>query len=488
MNYKNVVGTLEQKNVFQRAGMVLIAAYALFIFYAYAHIEAVSADESWFWNVSQGISWHHSIKNMLLTESYLGYGAFYWQTLKVLHSFFAVRMVWALLIVSVPFCIALTGLKVFDFSCRQLFFSLFLYFSCPLAWFTGKIIGPEVFGQALGCWGAFLIFFGYKKRKSLFICIGAVLTGLATGVKLYNIVFIIFPALYVLISEIKQKKTKELALYALLCIPCFLVGFIHGGGYIMIANPSLYKKSLPPTNGFRMDYLQQVLFREYIEWDLVNSGGMDNTIISVLGCIGLFLVSLSKGKNKILACSAFASIVLLLLSCCFSARFLGWYLLPAIFIIPLCLSASLLTIPILLLNFVLVFSPLSYQVTSKFQWIENVKNVDRIKLRIQDWESAYSDEIKKYSFVEFAQGLPFYAEYIYKDGEASGENQLIFISKRALTNRHIKNLLWQAEQELNGYKLVDFKDGVYFLKFESQTALDSLFDGAEDVQDAIVTQ
>lgn len=234
----------------------------------------------------------------------------------------------------------------------------------------------------------------------------------------------------------------------------------------MVFSRLLFKSNLPPVGKFSFRYMPYVLFGKTIEWDLVNSGGMNNTIMNIPCCFVLFIISFLSKNNRILSVSCVVSTVLLLFSCCFSSRFLGWYLLPLVFLLSLLTANSKFAVPVLILNFLLVLHPLLYQITSKVDQIQNIKNSDILNLHIKNWKSSYDDSYKHYSFVEISDSLDFDCSYDYKDGESSGEKQLLFISNRALSNNHIKNLLYQSKTNLNGYSLVDYKDGIWFCKFE----------------------
>lgn len=146
----------------KRIAFALFLAYAFFTLYACIHIEAMVLDENWFWGLSRDIHWHHSIKEALFTQNYLGYGALYWQILKVIKSFAVARFLWAVMLISIPVCICVFCKTILGVAAQKMLAALMLCLSCPFTWFTGKIIGSEVLGQFLWLLGSahfFLLLF-----------------------------------------------------------------------------------------------------------------------------------------------------------------------------------------------------------------------------------------------------------------------------------------------------------------------------------------
>ena len=461
MNHHTSLGNLEKDKTFLKTIIGLIVIYSLFIFYVFWHIEAKSYDERWFYSISQGIRWHHSVKNLLLTENYLGYGAIYWIIIKILHSFFVVRMVWAIMIISIPICTCILCRKVLNFSMRNIFFSILIYFSCPLVWFTGKIIGPEILGQALGCWGISTILIGHFKEKSYCLIIGVFLVGLATGVKLYNFVFYIFSMFYIFLDFLAGKSYKKILVYIIIIytfVLCcgFLCGYGAGNVWSAVGGGGGALSIRCP--------LKHILFSEQISWDLINVGGLNRLIMHVPCLAAIFILS-KKTKKKI---AGILSIFILLLAVCFKSYFSGWYLFPLIIIISICVPDSFLMFPILILNLIFMFAPLSYQIESKIEQIQNIKNIDIINLHIRNWEKNYNKDYKKNYFVEFVD-KPY--SFLYQDEayeEKNAEKQLLFFSRRSLVLSRNKYLFLQAKNNQNGYKLVDYRDGVFLVQFERE--------------------
>lgn len=129
-----------------------IFLYALFMIYSCLHIESMAPDERWFMRVLDSEITLKSLRDIVNVPNYLGYGAIYWIILKFLGSFLRIRLFSFLLLLSIPICIMFLNRKL-GYSERGVFLSCILYLSCPLSWFTGKIIGPEIMGWAVGTWG-----------------------------------------------------------------------------------------------------------------------------------------------------------------------------------------------------------------------------------------------------------------------------------------------------------------------------------------------
>ena len=218
------------------------------------------------------------------------------------------------------------------------------------------------------------------KRSAI---LGWILLGISIGIKLNYICLAAFSGIYILLDSFYQKEIKPETIKTLLKRIAYaalgsLAGFVISSP-IFILNTKQYFEELGGVySDFSLKYLDNVLNRTWIEWDLVNSGGMTNTIISIWAFFAIFILGLKFSKKKISVYSAcISSIFLILISC--KSRFLGWYLLPIIFLSSLSVSNSRWMILIICINLCCMHTNIEYQIKSKIEQIQNVESIDTIE-------------------------------------------------------------------------------------------------------------
>ena len=203
---------------------------------------------------------------------------------------------------------------------------------------------------------------------------------------------------------------------------------------------------------YSLQNLQKVLSERRIEWDLVNAGGMNQTIISMTALLMIFMLSLWYLQDRKLTIAGIASILLLITLCC-KDRFLGWYLMPMIYMVAVCVPDTNKMAVVALLHFSVMFVGIRYQITSKLDQIHMIKHRNVIETRMQEWERMYPG-YEKYCFIETCvEGLPMFPIYNYQ--KDISEKQIIFISHRARANAQIDQIYQQALQQIDGYELVE---------------------------------
>ena len=432
---------------------VLYLVYATFMIYVYVHTDAMVPDEQWFLNIVNDITLDR-IDKIFSMPNYLGYGSIYWLILKILDNFLAMRLLSLLAIFLVPVSIVYIMKNVLNKDIDEINCALLLYLSSPLAWFTGKIIGPELIGNIIGIVGAIVMIKSkqIKRNKTRNFLIGSIIVGIATGIKLYYVTYAIFSFIYILwdYKDNLRESIKKIV------TDIFTLGIGVAIG-LVIANPVLltdfdtFRNNFASTSGYSITYLPNIFFRNYIEADLVNSGGLTKMVISLFGIIGVFISGLLL--NRRLFCAGMCSFLFLTLACC-KERFLGWYLLPLVFILPICFCKIRFRYFIIMLNLIIMFSSVLYQITFKSEQISNVRNELPIANEVKKWEDIYFG-YKPYYFIEpCMQYIPFSIAYAYKFGE--DEEELIFVSKHARNNVDVETIVCKAKEEVEGYRIVGF--------------------------------
>ncbi len=131
---------------------LFILIYGGFMLWCSMHTEALVPDEKWFLKIIKNDVRLDSIKSLIYTPNYLGYGSIYWILMGILGNFRMMRLVSGIALISILACLILT-LKLWKVEKKVVFYSTAIYLSAPLTWFTGKMIGPEILGYATGVWG-----------------------------------------------------------------------------------------------------------------------------------------------------------------------------------------------------------------------------------------------------------------------------------------------------------------------------------------------
>ena len=175
----------------------------------YSLLNATVPDETWFYGIVKNDMNIASLKDLLRTPNFLGYGEIYWIILWCLHSFALMRLLSWICLVTVPIVLIIFMRLVVKRKWHSIAIAIMLFLSCPMSWFTGKIIGPELIGNAFGVIGFVTAISGIlssnTKYSRIIIFMGVVL-GISFAIKLYYIVYGIFIAIFVSLRVSFQNK------------------------------------------------------------------------------------------------------------------------------------------------------------------------------------------------------------------------------------------------------------------------------------------
>lgn len=436
--------------------------YASVLLYFYLQTDAFVPDESWFYSYVNVID----LSKAFFVENYLGYGSLYWIIIKLSQNFAVMRVIsWACAIF-VPICIYLTLRYVKRSSPRQIMMASICFYSMPLSWFTGKIIGPELISNALGALGVFLVLYSINTKKRT-INVGIIILGIAAGIKLQAVAFCVFAFVFFVICQIQDlgalkalKLQKKMVGKVIKNLACWVIFFAIGmiiANPIIITNIEKYIENLLVSSGgagISIKYLTTVLFADRIAWDFVNYGGMQHSIISIFALL-IILLPLKKEDNKF-KLSALISIVFLIIIC-LRASFLGWYLLPMLYIVPLCVSDNLIILLLIVINLFVMKADISYQITSKLDQIYIQENKDSIQLYVSEYDKLYP-EYEKFYFIDCNMDIPL---DLSSDVALSDSfPQIIYIFNRDKNENGINEIIKMAKMEQNGYEIIDQKYNV----------------------------
>lgn len=381
---------VRNSKIFRLITIISIAIYGIVMGWLFSYTNAKVPDEIWFYGIINDLQ-VSSLKEFILIENYLGYGSLYWMILYVLNTFSNIRVFCWLCLISMPITLVLLIKKVFNREWVESFAAIFLYLSCPINWFTGKIIGPEIISNAFGCVGLFLLMIGFDRifgrskisqTKELCLIFGGGLIGIASGIKLYNIVFAVFFVTYVIlevffVSKETREKLKKLMTIVLPFMFAFIIAFILTNP-IMVFDRQIYLEN--QVSGFELptiDGIYQLIYKYNITWDLVNSSGLNFLIVSVVSLIIIWGFAIVRKKNRNIAIAGIASFVFLTLLFSISTSFQGWYYMPIVFIISIAIGGiSTVDWIVLLMNLFLMLPNIYFQIDTKLMQVEVVEAYD----------------------------------------------------------------------------------------------------------------
>lgn len=276
--------------------------YGILMLYFYARTDALVPDEVWFFNIASSMQ-DYSLIDLFKSPNQLGYGSIYWTVLTLLRNIVAMRIFSWLCLMTIPVCIITIMRKALKYDWLNVLISILLLLSMPMAWFTGKIIGPELFGNALGAVAVTVVLVSSGcslKQRYISYIIGGILIGVSTGIKTYNLIFGLFVGLYEIYPDCFNKdfafkmKIKKILMKFILLFISSLFGFIVANPFILF-DISLYVNVSGKTDWNIANRISRVLMDEWIEWDLVNSGGFCHVIMSFIGVLCLLGISIYRG-------------------------------------------------------------------------------------------------------------------------------------------------------------------------------------------------
>lgn len=445
------------------AAMWFSLIYFVALAFLYLQTDALVPDESWFFGIMNDI-WNRFLSGQAMAiENYLGYGQIYWFIGAILHHLSLIRMV-SLACMVVLLCLVAETVKRSGASQTIRALSVLLYLSMPIAWFTGKIIGPEILGTSLGAAACFVYMAGEKPNSTKYYVISMVLLGFSCGIKLNNVIFAFYLACHILLNW-SQSKGKEIYKQLLLGLLSFGAG-MFASNPIMLYDFPKWQANMGTDSVWSSKYLPSVLWGKGIAWDLVNVGGINTFILSVWVLLAIILLALTFDHTRglILLLTVMFSVAV----CCKSG-FLGWYLMPLLYIIPSCAGTALrngkaarnLLFMCVLGNMLLMYQYTHYQVDSKIDQLKILKNAEFYEQSIDQFfdETGY-ERSSVLCRTEF--GLPVYGASSASPASMN-PGEILIVFPRFLNSPEISYIINQAKQNSGEFSLVRETPDMYFL-------------------------
>ncbi len=469
MNFNKL--NLNEDSIFKIIATFQLLIYFVIMLFLYCNISATVPDELWFLDIIKQQSLNN-FKDYIFIQNYLGYGALYWSFVAIFKKILYLRLISWMGITIVPILIIFILRKLLNTSWLNIVFAIFLYLSIPCVWFTGKVIGPEIYSNTFGVIGStiFLYFISKKNisiKNNIYLFFSCVLVGISSGIKAYNISFGLFVILFFILNSIKNKFSL---IYMVKRVVLFIAGFISG---FLLSNLIIFKSIntfianfTQYSSPFHITQISTVLFKKYIEWDLVNSSGLEYFIIPCITLFLLYLITLICNKNKVITISSIISTLFLLLLCS-RDRFLGWYLMPLTFFIPLCIppQKNYFFIVLVVINVFMMKPFINFQIKTKLETIYNINNQHIVENITNKYNKLYNDYQPIYIIDLGLKGIP----YSHFDPPLFDTNKksILYFSEHSKANIQHKRII---EKSLNNndtnYKFVTKNDNITVILYK----------------------
>lgn len=254
----------------------------------------------------------------------LNYGTLFWVVLGIIKSPLVLRFFFLILFLSIPLLI----LSTIRSQSTKLICFLF-YLTMPYAFWTGKLISPEVIVLFLIA----LSLHSLSKRK---FYLAALLAGLAVGVKTTAIPFLIF---FMALQLYKCDFKKLLFSIGIACLGIWIANPINVDLYFLqLSSAQVETQNLIPLNPER---IKEILFIPQWSWDMLLTNAFSQLIINPYCILVISILLLIKDKSVGIAFTIFWISSLTLVY--FSRDFLAWYFFPFIPVLMYCIGDLLPT-------------------------------------------------------------------------------------------------------------------------------------------------
>lgn len=285
------------------ANEILLGIYLFIYGFLFLNYQALSSDEITNFDISR--TYNFFSNNVPPGNT----GAIFWTLLGIMPSFQIARIVFYVLVITSVFLICEIGNK----DTKKSIFLLMLYISMPFAFWTGKILSPEIVLL-------FLISIALKisLKKQL---IAYMVLGVAIGIKLTAI-----PALiYLALSNLELKFVTRKVGYVIVSV---LVATLTNVFNIKRFVQSLLFSEQTSPQVENISKMRIILFDNLKSWDSVQIGSLGHLLIHPIIVVLILITGLLiKTRNVFAFFCAFSCALLLIW---LSPSGFGWYWIPFI--------------------------------------------------------------------------------------------------------------------------------------------------------------
>ncbi len=331
-----------------------------------------------------------TLKFISTQDNHIGYGAAYWIGYAGL---FRLEKDGAALMRVVAFLCMLLVPACYWFHAHQRkspfgWAAILLWLTTPMAWWTGKLTGPELPSMALGLLGVVLTTSRSDSRSRL---LGGLLLGLGVAVKLNALPLVVFAMTLGLLrgpSRLKLVAATSLGL---------VLGAL-GGNYFALNTPELFQQNLEKYSldaAYSWEQFFKLFSRDLWCWDAVYDGNLFSYGIA-LPAMTQLAVLLAVRRMPIPVWIAMiltlAASVIMFLS---NELFHGWYWFPVIPLLALCLCEvpessnpatrwvwALFAVSLALGNFATQYQIIQQQICVKYSHIQTLDDLPKIEAHL----------------------------------------------------------------------------------------------------------
>lgn len=445
-----------QKDAFYSGGFcILFLIYCIYQTIVFANWITIVPDERVFIGGAQNFSFFSR------AAPPYQYGSLFWMLLIILKSQLLSRIFFLAMFLAIPLLITSLYKKPFS----KLICFLF-YLSTPYAFWTGKLISPEILMLFLGTLGLYL----FSSR----IYVAAFLVGLAVGIKLTGLPFVIF---LLSLTIFRKASIKTLLLASAYC----LIGF-------WLANPinvDLYVVEIIQSKlnshialSFDKNRFQDMLFSEKWAWDNVLTNSFSQMVCSPYILIGLII---AIGLNSISLATAVAIFSITSFYMVYAGQDVyAWYFFPFIPVLMFSLTSleidvkaisghtktnqiklwlsPMLALTLLVINFYQTIPYSIFQANEKFQHIASRKNYPTDCVGKAIWAYMPTTLINKSEFEAKLPPIPRETMLLGAFGSnigAPGDRSMVLIGARFIANPYHLQTMLKEGQSLIKYAVCD---------------------------------
>lgn len=317
---------------------IIIFFYVIAILPIFFAPAFVPDELGFFWWTQASVNFFEKglLKYWFTQDNMAGYGSIYWIIYACLYSVFFDLSLWAMRVISFIIYLMIPVLFVWDGYKSKSKYALpavLIWLTMPVAWWTGKITGPETLVMGFVALGLHFLFNDTYQKSLRFFSFGWVMLGIAVGIKLTALPVLLFA----FIIGVSRLKSVSFFKKNALLVVSVVIGFVIANPFVLI-DPMHFISNLKLVAGTTVPWgVIPVIFQNTLwTWDAVLSGGLFDWSLGPIAASLLFITFLFylPGKTLFAFILGFASAVCLIILN--SSHYMGWFWFPVLLLIPFC--------------------------------------------------------------------------------------------------------------------------------------------------------
>lgn len=377
----------------------------------------------------------YKISEVIHLDNYLAYGAVYWLFLNIFHNILFLKVLTFFSLFFMIVC--LNEDKREESKLKAL-----LILTFPIIWWNNKHIDPEIYSSLLGLTGIHL----FKKKETL-SNLSIVLLILSVSIKISNIVFVFYITVYMILLGYKELKKLIINITNFAFKATILFCFFNPT-LVFQAN-SFFKNLFKfAGEGIKIENLRELYdsHNNYIHWDRPLNLDFFSNSLSVFSFLLLFGILAKNYQNQSkstikMYVALFLTFILQNYLILTADRYLGWYMLPIIFLLGYVIKRTNLTkiqiISLIAINLTINFPFLYYNGIFAFErndvkievLLKNIENLEMFKNKkvIVQKDTFYAPhEYGEYNYFNNLKYLKTNYDYLIIDKKIILSKNLVF--------------------------------------------------------------